>query len=231
MNFTVIYSRDFLVKVFGWPDHLKDMAFEAAEHAAQDPNLHEYSRAYLVPFRQKHPTTDHQYTLYFLIISRDEIFIAWINDTSCLHDTRANFADPCLKEFNRLKARGLIENYDPTFHKIRFEVRPDSKKPLMCRSFLLGQTVQLNSYIQDPNTLVGHAFFCSEPVDQIAETHVGQFLNLLHSELSKNHAKSSFQIEFTKQGHARETELLTKSHDTSKWVVVHDNEDFILKRI
>ena len=169
MNFSVIYSRDFLVKVFGWPNHLKDMAFQAAEHAAQNPNLHDYFRDYLTPYKQKHPTTDHQYTLYFLIVPTSEIFIAWINDTNCLHDTRANFPDPCRKEFERRQAKKLIEVYDPNFHKVQFEVHPNSKKPIMCRSSYLGYEVQLNSQIQNPNVLIGHAFYCWEPVDEIAE--------------------------------------------------------------
>ena len=230
MSFSVIYSREFLTKVFSWPQQLKSMAFQAAEHAAQDPNLHDYFRAYITPYRQKHPTTDHQYTLYFLIVSNSEIFVTWINDSSCLHTTRANFPDPCNKEFQRLKSKGLLEAYNPNDHKVQFEVNPSSQKPLMCRSRFLGENVLLNSYFQD-QSIVGYAFSCSETIEGIAEIHVANFLDLLHEELTRNHSSKEFQIEFTKLGHAREMNLLSKSSDKSKWQVVDDKEDFILKKI
>lgn len=231
MSFSIIYSRDFLVKVCGWTPNLTSMAFQAAEHAAENPHLHDYSRDYLTPYKQKHPTSDHQYTLYFLVVSDTEIFVTWINDTSCLHDTRANFADPCRKEFERLKANGSLEIYDSGFHKLQFEVHPNSKKPIMCRSTYLGKKVQLNSYLLDSNTIIGHAFLCEEPIDKIAEIHVGLFLSSLYNELTKNHANSSFQIELIKQGYVREIEIIKKSYDSSKWQIIDDNEDFILKRI
>src|SRR5690606_28752442 len=145
MTYKVIYSRAFLEKVSGWPDNLKKIAFEAAEHAALDPSLNDYKRPYLTPYRQKHPTTDHQYTLYFLEQSGREIFIAWINDSSCLHDTRNELTDPCLKEFKKLQGRRAIENFDPKYHQIVFEVHPDRSKPIRCRSQYLGYETTLNT--------------------------------------------------------------------------------------
>lgn len=231
MNFNVVYSRDFLVKVFSWPAHLRQMAFQAAEHAAQNPNLNDYIRPYLTPYKQKHPTTDHQYTLYFTIESGTEIFVVWINDDSCLHTTRANYSDPCLKEFQRLQAAQKIEKFDRAVHIIKFEVHPNSHKPVMCRSSNLGYNVQVNSHSPASNLLIAHSFYCWEPVDGIAVIHIRQFLNLLHAELSNNHSAKEFRIEFTKQGHIREADLITQAYDSRKWQIIDDRDDFILKKI
>lgn len=227
MTYKPIYSRMFYEKVFGWSRPLRAMAFEAAEHVCLDPSLNDYKRAYLTPYRQKHPTTDHQYTLYFLEVSPNEIFFAWINDTSCLHDTRNQLTDPCLKEFKRLLRRGLIEAYDLSKHKIVFEVHPDRSRPIRCRSTLLNGETTLNSYTADGNTYIGHAFNCDEPNFEIAKIHVKEFLNCLYGELASSNIP--FEFQFTKSGHQREVMLLTSAIDPQKWVIVDDAEDFILK--
>lgn len=231
MSFSIIYSRSFLEKISGWTDPLKAMALKAAEHAALDPHLHDYVRTYLTPIKQKHPATDKQYTLYFEIISASEIYVIWINDPSCLHDTRANFVDPCYKEFKRLQDKRLLESFDPKVHKLKFEVRPNSQKILMCRSHYLRSEVLLNTYDDGSGALVGHAFRCSEQNSDIAEIHVGKFLAHLHQELTQNQTHTPFQIQFTQDGHQSEANLLTVAHDNKQWQIIADPEDFILKKI
>ena len=110
MAYKPIYSRPFLEKVFSWSQDLQKMAFKAAEHACLDPDLHDYMRPYLTPIRQKHPATDHQYTLYFRVVSNTELYFIWINDPTCLHDTYNEKTDPCLKEFRRLEAKQLLQD-------------------------------------------------------------------------------------------------------------------------
>lgn len=229
MAFRIIYSRRFLEKVLSWKQDLKDMAFEAAEHVAQDPNLDAYKRPYLTPFRQKHPTTDHQYTLFFTLVSKDEVFFVWINDNSCLHETRANYPDPCRKEFERLQAKGELETYAPTVHEVIFDVQPDANRPLRCRSTYLNHKTTLNTFAMAKNDFVGHAFYCSEPDTKIADIHVQNFLNLLHDHLVKNGL--GLQIQFIKMGHDVEIDRLTRTHDPQKWRIVPDPEDFILQKI
>jgi hypothetical protein len=229
MAFQVIYARTFLEKVFSWPLKLQHMAFEAANHAALDPSLVDYKRDYLTPFRQKHPTTNHQYTLYFLMLSSDQIFFAWINDSTCLHDTRNKITDPCLKEFQRLQNKNDIEAYDPKFHKFVFEVHPNQAKPIRCRSRYLGHETTLNTYLDGTALFVGHGFYCDEPCLEIAKIHVGQFLNELHMVLIQQ--RLELQIQFTKQGHDHEIDLLNETHDRQKWIIVDDIDDFILKKI
>ncbi len=228
MAFRIVYSRKFLEKVLSWRQDLKDMAFEAAEHAAQDPNLDIYKRPYLTPFRQKHPTTDHQYTLFFTPVSKDEIFFVWINDTSCLHETRANYPDPCRKEFERLSSKGELETYVPNVHHVVFDVQPDASRPFRCRSTYLNYKTTLNTYKVANNDFVGHAFYCGEPDAQIADIHVREFLTLLHARLVKNGL--SLQIQFTKLGHDLEIDRLTRTHDRQQWRIVADPEDFILEK-
>lgn len=228
MVFSIIYSRDFLIKIHSWPKNLEKMAFEAANHIAQDPDLDDYKRSYLTPYRQKHPTTDHQYTLYFLVIPPNEIFIVWINDSSCLHTTRANYQDPCQKEFDRLKRLGQLETFDPNIHYFKFQVNPNKKKPIQCRSLYLNHEVTLNSYF-DGTAFVGHAFYCDDPVEGISIRHVSLFLNELHQHLNQNNI--NLQIQFTKMGHSREILLITESYDYQQWEIVDDAEDFILKKI
>ena len=194
---------------------------------AQDPELDEYKRPYLTPYRQKHPTTDHQYTLYFLIVSKNEIFFVWINDSTCLHTTRANYPDPCQKEFDRLKENGLLEKFDPNFHKLNFEVNPNKKKPIQCRSKFLNYEITFNSYLQG-NEFIGHAFYCDEPIDEIALMHVSQFLNELFLHLDQN--KINLQIQFIKIGHSREIQLISDSYNKAQWDIIDDTEDFILRK-
>lgn len=229
MAFETIYSRTFLIKVFAWPKSLQDMAFEAAKHAALAPDLNDYKRDYLTPYRQKHPTTDHQYTLFFTVHDQSHIFIVWINDSTCLHDTRANFQDPCRKEFERLRKNGQLENYEASKHHVQFKVHPDSSKPIRCHSRYLGYDIYLNSYMIGTTEFVGHAFVCEEPNREIAKIHTSEFLALLHKHLSQKNFKLKFQ--FTKMGHDEEVALLTNSYDVSQWRVIDDPEDFILEKI
>ena len=230
MAFTVIYSRTFLEKVSNWPSQLQAMAFEAAEHAAINPTLNDYVRPAIVPYKQKHPTTDRQYTLYFEILpSTNEIFVVWINDTSCLHDTRANFSDPCQKEFEKLRNRDQLEKFNLKYHKIIFEVHPNSSKPINCRSSFLGGEITLNTYFDSSQSIyIGHAFYCDEPCAEIAKRHVSDFLVELDTLLTT--AKHSFQFQFIKLGHAHEINLLTSVYDSSRWTLIDDIEDFILNK-
>lgn len=229
MAYNIIYSRSFLEKVFNWPDNLREMAFEAAEHAALDPCLNDYKRPYLTPYRQKHPTTNHQYTLYFLEQSATEIFIVWINDSSCLHDTRNKLTDPCLKEFQKLQGQGSIENFDPKYHQIVFEVHPDASKPIRCRSQFLGHETYLNTYFDSSiSTFIGHAFYCEEPNIDIAKRHVKEFLNELYTSLSS--ASKELEIHLDKNSHPHEVMLLAEGHDQNQWEIVSNPNDFILKR-
>ena len=143
-----------------------------------------------------------------MIVSKDEIFFVWINDNSCLHTTRANYPDPCQKEFDRLKSRHELENFDPAIHHFKFEIRPNKLKPFQCRSLFLNHEVTLNSYL-DGNLYIGHAFYCDEPIDKIAYNHVKSFLSALATYLE--HSKIDMQIQFIKNGHAREIDLITFS--------------------
>lgn len=205
------------------------MAFQAAEHAAIDPHLSAYIRQYSRPYLQKHPTTNHQYTLYFLILSQNEIFIAWINDTSCLHDTRANYPDPCRKEFERLRGRNEVEEFDPGFHAFQFEVNPDTLKPIRCRSKFLGHEAVVNSSKVGANDFVGHAFFCDDPIPMIARNHVRQFLVELYKTLKSG--QMNFEFRFTRAGHQVEIDLLRSSLDSTQWIEISDAEDFVLRLI
>lgn len=228
MSYKPIYSRKFLEKVFNWPSSLKDMAFQAAEHACLDPDLNDYKRTYLTPYRQKHPTSDHQYTLYFKVISSDGVFFAWINDTTCLHDTRNQRTDPCLKEFQRLDSIGEIEKFSSQFHQMVFEVHPDKTKPFKCRSRFLGREINLASHTCGNNDYIGHAFHCDEENFEIAKIHAKEFLEKLYLELSP--VKISFEFQFTKVGHQDEVTLLSQSFNPNQWEIISDIEDFILRK-
>lgn len=230
MPHKVIYSRFFLERVYSWSQALQDMAFKAAEHAAIDPNHTDYSRAYLTPYKQKHPTTDHQYTLYFEIITTStSVYFSWINDHTCLHTTRANYDDPCLKEFNRLRNLGRLETYDQKFHHIQFEVQPDHKKPFRCRSRYLGHEVQANTSKDASGTFLAHSFNSTETHPDIAKIHIVLFLNELHNHISQNSVPFEFCI--YKTGNHVQIDQLTKYHDATKWNIIHDPDDFIMRPI
>lgn len=230
MPHKVIYSRFFLERVYSWDKSLRDMAFQAAEHAALDPNHTDYSRAYLTPFKQKHPSSDHQYTLYFEIInSPTSIFVCWINDDTCLHDTRMSYGDdPCLKEFNKVRTKNNLETYDPKYHNIQFEVHPDKNKPIRCRSRLLGEEIQVNTFPDSSGGFIAHAFNCTDTHREIALKHVKEFLNCLHDHLSKN--KIDFKFCIYKVGQQAQIDQLTISHDSSQWQIIDDQDDFIMMR-
>lgn len=228
MAYKPIYSRLFLEKVLKWPEPLCDMAFEAAKHTCVDPDLNDYKRPYLTPYRQKHPKSDHQYTLYFLVVSQTEVFFTWINDPNFLHDTRNELTDPCLKEFKRLQNKKEIEVFDPKFHQIVFEVHPDKTKPFKCRSRLLGGEIHLASHLLSGNNFVGHAFSCDEQNDGIALMHATQFLNKLHEELTSG--KIVFEIKFPKLGHQLEAKLLEQAKTSARWEVIPDTDFFMLRK-
>lgn len=231
MPHKVIYSRFFLERVYSWNQALQDMAFRAAEHAAIDPNHTDYSRGYLTPYKQKHPTSDHQYTLYFEIINTPtSIFVCWINDDTCLHDTRMSYGDdPCLKEFKKTQARNNLETYDPKFHQIQFEVQPDNKKPFRCRSRYLGHEVQANTSKDAAGTFLAHSFNSTEPHQDIGKIHIELFLNELHKHISQNTVPFEFCI--FKTGNHVQIDQLTKFHDATKWKIVDDPDDFIMRPI
>lgn len=228
MAFRILYSRYFLEKVYSWKASLKDLAFQAAEHAAINPHLHEYVRPGLDPYRQKISTTDGQYKLYFEIFTPiNAIYVSWINDDTCFHDTRANYPDPCKKEFERLRQQKKLEVFDRDVHTFRFEVKPNPQRPLCCRSKFQRHEVTLNSYL-DPTTSIHSAgsFFCDDPNLDIAHMHVGHFLAELYTHVKTN--KIQFEIRIYRQGHDQEIALLEKSRDGRQWQNVPDADDFIL---
>ncbi len=228
MSFAVIYSRSFLTKVHDWSEDLRNMVMAAAAHAALNPDLNDYKRDYLTPYRQKHPPTDRQYCLFFTVHSSTHIFIAWINDSTCLHDTRANYPDPCRKQFERLRDSGQLETYDSQYHVLQFEVKPDPAKPIRCRSSFLGYNIFMNSYSVGNLEFIGHAFVCDDPILGIAKLHTQKFLSALCEHL--NQKQIQFKLQFTKVGHEHEIDLL-QTYNPVQWRIVDDPEDFILEKL
>lgn len=206
------------------------MAFKAAEHAALDPLNTDYARAYLTPYKQKHPTSDHQYTLFFEILPPiTSVYFSWINDSTCLHTTRANFEDPCLKEFDKLRKANQLETYDFKFHHIQFEVHPDKTKPIRCRSRYLGYEVQANTHIDSNGTYSAHAFNCTDPHLEISKIHISLFLDELHKYLSGT--KVTFEFRIYKNGNLGQINQLTECHNSSQWKINDDKDDFVMEKI
>jgi hypothetical protein len=190
--------------------------------------LNDYSRVYLTPYKQKHPTTDHQYTLFYEIISADEVYFVLVKDDSCLHDTRGNHDDPCLKKFQKLRTDKDLETFDNKLHKPQFEVQPDKKKPFRCRSRYLGYEITLNSTSIDGNkSFFGHAFGCDDPHPEIARKHTKDFLKDLHGHILAN--KLVFEIRITREGNAETIDLLENAFEPTQWSIVDDEEEFILQ--
>lgn len=230
MAHKIIYSRFFLERVYYWSIPLKDMAFQAAAHAALDPHHLDYARPYLTPYKQKHPNADHQYTLFFEILSPSiSIYFSWINDDTCLHTTRANYDDPCLKEFEKLRNSNQLESFDPKFHQIQFEVHPDKNKPIRCRSRYLGCETQVNTYQDSAGMYVAHSFNCNDSHYEISRLHISLFLNELHTHISNNNI--SFEFRIYKSGHQKQIDQLTDSHDPKQWRIINDVDDFIMAQI
>lgn len=225
MSYKPIYSRPFLVQTYSMVQYRQDMIFEAAEHVCKDPTLHDYIRPYLVPFKQKHPTTDKQYALYFIENPGREIFFVWVNDDSCLHTTRANYDDPCTKKFLKLKDDNDLELYDALLHKPQFEVHPKSILPIKCRSRFLGYEVNLRSNKIDDG-YEGYSFSCDDPHEKIAIRHTKLFLKELFAHIKK--IKVKFKITIIKLGNEDIIEMLKSSYEPSEWNEVDDAEDFIL---
>src|SRR6185437_3122180 len=83
-----------------------------------DPDNKDFKRYYLTPYLQAHLLQDKQYTIYFEVRdNRQTIYCVWINDDTCLHDTRGNVEDPDLKEFDRLRKAGELEAFNKDFHE------------------------------------------------------------------------------------------------------------------
>lgn len=203
----------------------QQMIWEAAAHVCVDPDLHDYVRHYIHPYKQKHPTTDKTYTLYFIKVSVTEVFFIWVNDDSCLHTTRANYDDPCTKKFLKLKADNGLENYDQRFHQPQFEVHPKAVLPLKCRSRYLGYEISISSS-NVGDGYVAHSFACDDPNVSIALIHTKKFLKDLVAHIRSLGVK--FRITLYKQGNEDLIELLRNGHETADWDLTEDQEEFEL---
>ena len=210
---------------------LKRMIFQAADHACLDPDLNDYVRQNIVPYKQKHPPADKQYTLYFQRISVSEVYFMWVNDVSCLHDTRANYDDPCTKEFLRIRDRNLLELYDAKFHHPQFEVHPKSNLPIRCRSRFLGYEVSIASN-KIGNGFEAYSFSYDDPHPNILNRHTHVFLEALHAHVKK--VNIPFKITIFARGNEDTVVLLRTNYNRNQWnevVVVGNEEDFILEAI
>ena len=230
MKYGIIYSRIFLEKVLSWPQDLQDEAFAAVNHLAENPNLKEYIRDKIVPYRQKIGISDGQMKLYFFLLP-NAVYIAWINDKSCPHNTFNVRTDPCHKEWERLLNNGDIKPFDPKTHILFFEVDPRATQPFRSRSTYLGKKIVLAASPDPENKkrFVAHAFHCEEDFPGIDLIHTKEFLRELGNHLTNN--KTDFEIRLVKNGLEREVDLLTSSHDPATWRIIPDDEDFILEKI
>lgn len=228
MAYIPIYSRPFLEQVFRRPTNRRQMIWDAANHTYQDPDHHDYVRHYLHPFKQKHPTTDKQYTLYFTKVSVNEVFFIWVNDDSCLHTTRANYDDPCTKKFLKLKKDNELETYDTQFHHPQFEIHPKAVLPLKCRSRYLGFEVSISSN-KIGSSYEAHSFACDDPHHEIAIIHTQKFLKALSAHVRM--LTVSFKITLFIQGNEDLIILLRNSFEASDWNLSEDAEEFVLEAI
>ncbi len=230
MAHRVLYSRFFLERVFSWKLNLQNMVFHAVDHVAQDPYLHDYIRPGLAPYRQKIPAANGQYKLFFEVLaSINAVYFSWVNDDTCLHDTRANFPDPCKKEFDRLRLLNKLEIFDSQIHTFQFEVKPNAMKPVCCRSKYLNGEVLLNSNINaTTNIHSAHSFYCSESHQEIARKHTMYFLRDLHAYIIANSIR--FEIRIYRQGHNEEIALLDSVYDRIQWRNEPDLDYYILAK-
>lgn len=208
--------------------NLRQMIWDAATHVCVDPDLHDYVRHYIHPYKQKHPTTNKEYTLYFIKVSATEVFFIWVNDDSCLHTTRANYDDPCTKKFLKLKTDDDLEKYDQQLHHPQFEVHPKAVLPLKCRSRYLGNEVSISSS-KIGDEYVAHSFACDDPHPEIGLIHTKKFLKALIAHIRSLGVK--FRITLFKQGNEDLIQLLRNGREPGDWDLAEDDEEFELVAI
>jgi hypothetical protein len=121
-----VFSKAFSEKLRSFdPGQQADLT-KAVERVLLDPDLNQYKRPYLDPYRQEHPT-DKTLTLFFVVPSKPQgrVFFVWVNDDRHPHDTHKNHGDdPCVKEFIRLRASDSLEQYSEKEHEGDFSLSP-----------------------------------------------------------------------------------------------------------
>jgi len=96
-----------------------------------NPDIDNYKRPYLLPYRQEHPS-DKTLTIFFELPNKQKnlVFFVWVNDEQYPHNTHKNHGeDPCMKEFKRLQDSNLLEHYSEEFHEGKFTIDPKQGAP------------------------------------------------------------------------------------------------------
>jgi hypothetical protein len=126
-----VFSKTFAEKLRSFIPARQDDIMKAVNRVLEDPDLKNYRRWYLDPYRQEHPS-DKTLTIFFAIPSKPpgRVFFVWVNDDRHPHDTHKNHGnDPCVKEFIRLRDSNLLAQYSEDEHEGKFTVTPRAVGP------------------------------------------------------------------------------------------------------
>ena len=125
-----VKSRIFIKKYGNFSAPEKADIEKAAKRVLTRPDDNQFKRDYLTPYRQEHPTNK-QLTIFFEHFQdKKKVFFVWINDQSCLHDTRKKHGeDPCIVEFKKLQLSGNLEQYSPEIHEGELKITPRDSDP------------------------------------------------------------------------------------------------------
>jgi hypothetical protein len=129
-----VFSKAFMEKLRAFAPARRADVLKAVDRVMADPTLNGYTRWYLDPYRQEHPS-DKTLTIFFVIPAKPSgrVFFVWVNDDNHPHNTRQNFGDdPCVKEFARLRdaTPSLLELYDEDEHEGKLTVKPRATTPV-----------------------------------------------------------------------------------------------------
>lgn len=140
-----VFSRTFSLKRRDFVQSRQDDISKAVERVLVDPFHTNYQRSYLKPYKQEHPT-DKALTIFFAIPNKptNRVFFVWVNDDNHPHNTHGNQADPCIKEFLRLKNSNQLEDYDEDFHEGKLTLKPRPNSPIFLKFEKYGASVHSN---------------------------------------------------------------------------------------
>lgn len=226
-----VKSRIFIKKCGALSPSAKADIDKAVQRVLVSPSDHQFKRDYLTPYKQEHPT-DKQLTIFFEhLSSAGKVFFTWINDPSCLHDTRKKHGeDPCIMKFKKLQAAGSLEQYSEDFHEGKIEITPRSSDP----HFFDFNAIDIRSYgniLKDD----GYQYYCmgiefrdtkSENIDTLFIHHAFLLLKCLHGHFKSNGQRFEFRIP-----PVFNTEIinyLNQAYDKLEWQVTSSSSLFIL---
>lgn len=227
----IIKSKAYIYQYLRLKQEDRKLVDKSLEYLLQDPTLEKFKRPYLTKYslRQIHPGADKQLTIFFEILTSGDVFLRWMNDYTCLHDTWGNSEDPCLKSLVSFMSSSKNEIYQKEIHEPVFKYDPKHGSPVFIRLDKLGMRIHANPYFNGSEIIsesIGIYDLDGEDREEIVEFLDFELFFKLLADLFRKENLKKFSFQFNNQIISQFIiNLALNSIDKNDWEIKFDSEN------